>query len=99
MRVGQPLELREDGGGPRHFLDARPVHCGDVLELQARERVAVDGDGEEVFGYVDRWELVCYEARLDSPPVVALYGKLAGYAARLSYSHDMRFRWPLRGGQ
>ena len=37
---GQPWsELIEgrDGGGLRHYLDGREVHCGDVLELQGME--------------------------------------------------------------
>ncbi len=27
------LELREDAGGLRHFLDGKPVHAGDILDL------------------------------------------------------------------
>ena len=27
------LELGEDSGGPRYFLDGRPVHAGAILEL------------------------------------------------------------------
>lgn len=26
--------LRDAPGGERHHLDGRPIHCGDVLELQ-----------------------------------------------------------------
>ena len=37
------LELREQGGGLRYFLDGRPVHAGDLLEilLRAGEWLAV----------------------------------------------------------
>lgn len=27
------LELREEEGGPRYYLEGRPVHAGDVLEV------------------------------------------------------------------
>ena len=28
------LVLSEDGGGPRHYLDGRPVHCGEPLQVR-----------------------------------------------------------------
>ena len=31
------LVLTEDVGGQRHFLDERPVHCGDFLFLRLRD--------------------------------------------------------------
>ena len=43
------LVLGEDGGGPRHFLDGRPVSCGSGLEMK------VPGD---------KWVRVRYEASL-----------------------------------
>lgn len=28
------LELRHEDSGPRHYLDGRPVHCGEQLRLK-----------------------------------------------------------------
>jgi hypothetical protein len=53
------LILDEDGGGPRHFLDGRPVSCGSGLEMK------VPGD---------KWVRVRYEASLVRGPIrVYLY--------------------------
>lgn len=37
---GENLELREDEGGPRYYLEGEPVHAGESLELRLR---TVDG--------------------------------------------------------
>ncbi len=43
MGTEHRLELREDNGGLRYFLDGRPVHAGNLLEmlLRAGEWLAV----------------------------------------------------------
>lgn len=37
------LELREDAGGPRHFLDGKPVHAGTGLELMLEDENWLQG--------------------------------------------------------
>lgn len=40
--MGQ-LRMGEDEGGPRMFLDGKPVHCGDGLELLLDDGVWLPG--------------------------------------------------------
>ena len=44
---GWPLEKRDDGGGARHFLQDRPIHCGTQLMLRVDK---------------DKWVYARYEA-------------------------------------
>ena len=36
-----PLELRQEPGGKRHYLDGRAVHAGELLELSVAVGAAV----------------------------------------------------------
>jgi len=36
---GMQLELRQETGGPRYYLDGKPLHAGDVLQFRR-----ADGD-------------------------------------------------------
>lgn len=87
-----PLELRREPSGPRHYLDGKPVHCGDGVELQALE-YRHDDYGEYTVP-VQRGVAVRYEARLVDPPTVSLHHLLEGHAFSSSLTDGMRFRWP-----
>ena len=92
---GGPLELGKDAGGNRHYLADVPVPLGAMLELQEVEVVAIDADGDEVLGTVNRWVPVRYEASLAAEePVVWLFASLGGHRVRLRAQEGMRFRWP-----
>lgn len=32
--MSMKLQLRHEGGGPRHYLAGRDIHCGDSIEIQ-----------------------------------------------------------------
>jgi len=36
--LGDYIELGEDSGGWRDFLDGKPIHCGDQLQLWTGDR-------------------------------------------------------------
>lgn len=93
--IGEHLTLSTDAGGPRHFLAGRPVHCGDILELQEIER-RVDDVGDEHIALVDRWVQVRYESQPDGQGgiVASLYAVVGGYVGTLRHWPSMRFRWP-----
>lgn len=86
------LELGEDGGGPRYFLDGDPVHAGTALELR------LSGD---------RWVRGRFEVRwgLGTPPPALFYLRLWNAheneddfcgAAQVSFElpPDAILRWP-----
>lgn len=72
------LVLARDGGGLRHFLDGRPVQCGDVLEM------SLGG----------MWGRVRYEASLfgENPPAL-IYVNDDSRRPFAAIATD-RFRWP-----
>jgi len=44
MREGQgQLELRQEAGGPRHYLTDEPIHAGDLLEILLPDGVWLGG--------------------------------------------------------
>jgi hypothetical protein len=97
-RRGGCLEPGHDGR--RHYLEGRPVHCGDALELQRRqERQDLDGN---LFSapVPDDGVFVRYEARQERDGahvalVVTLYADVAGHSFRKALEPWIRFRWPL----
>lgn len=93
---GQPwsaLELRRESGGLRHYLDGEPVHCGDVLELQAIGYRS-DDYGEYIVS-LQRGSAVRYEASWRSGDLLAtLHAAVGGREFVASVTDGMRFRWP-----
>lgn len=83
---GVYLRLGDDGGGPRHFLAGRAVHCGDMLEM------AVAG----------QWVPVRYEGKLCHAPAMFLRyaapGANAGPQVMVQYPETTLLRWPTRCG-
>jgi hypothetical protein len=72
------LELREENGGLRHYLDGKPVHCGQQLQL-------LTGD--------DHWVCARYEAsfRCNCDQVSVQLITPFGYVLP---SKDTKLRWP-----
>jgi hypothetical protein len=84
----------EDGGGPRDFLDAQPIHCGSGLELQAIEYRDDDYGSYTVrlpIGARVRYEMAWGR---DGQRRVVLYGDIAGHTFTTPLEPWMRFRWP-----
>jgi len=52
------LELRQDAGGLRHFLDDEPVHAGDLVELRFSGGPGLPGRYEWSFDREERPGLV-----------------------------------------
>jgi hypothetical protein len=78
-----PLIERDDGGGPRHYVDDRAVHCGAFLELE------VPIDGKMV------WLPVRYEATINDGSIrVTLHVPWGIIHPR--YNRCV-FRWPKEG--
>jgi hypothetical protein len=52
---GNPLELRVSTGGQRYYLDGRPVHNGDIVELLLEDGkwlpLRLEGMPRELLGY------------------------------------------------
>jgi hypothetical protein len=95
------LEIRKDprssaAGGPRHYLDGKPVHCGDVLELQERGRC--EDDYGDYFVPVLRGARVRYEASgfAEGSIHATLHANVAGEQFVADFQPHMRFRWPER---
>jgi hypothetical protein len=94
------IERREDGGGYRDFLAGHdssgrsvPVHCGEMLELQAVEWK--DDDFGEYALSLDKGIRVRYEANLScADGGITLYAFLDGHQFRLRYEAWMHLRWP-----
>lgn len=89
----QAIVRGEDGGGWRDFLDGRPIHCGEFVELQA---VRVEGDdyGEYAI-FLNEGTTVRYEANLSSSDgVIVLHASIGGHGFRTRHEAWMRFRWP-----
>lgn len=85
--IPQPgrLHLGRDAGGPRHYLDGQPVHCGAGLEMKLRS---------------GQWIPVRYEASLwDRRINVSLYAEPWGPddpQAIVEYPLAQQLRWPIR---
>jgi hypothetical protein len=99
QRVGywSELVLGRDAGGMRHFVDGRPIHCGNGLELQAT--LYKSDDYGEYTVPVQRGVRVRYEAstcRVDDVPALAvrLYHVVEGHQFSARHEQWMRFRWP-----
>lgn len=83
--------LDDDGGGPRHFLEGRAIHCGEQLQVQ-------------IGGH---WVYVRYEMSLGypngleqrSPGFASKVPKPTFHAAggRIIPDNDAEFRWPKEG--
>lgn len=54
------LFLRHEPAGLRHYLDGKPVHCGEFIEMQ-------------LGGIHGPWVCVRYEASLKEPVAVCLH--------------------------
>ena len=80
-----PLIQRDDGGGPRHFVDDKPVHCVSFLELQ----LALNGQ-------TTAWLEVRYEANIHDGHIDATLHVPWG-VIHPRYS-KCTFRWPERRG-
>lgn len=96
MQWGQ-LQLGHDGGGRRHYLDGKPVHCGTLLEMQVVEHKDDDYGGYTAPSHKPG-VLVRYEASLagGGPIRVELYADVGGHTFTASLGTH-RFRWPKRG--
>lgn len=82
-----------DSGGNRDFLDGEPIHCGDLLELQAVEHKDDDFGGYTL--YTDKGHIVRYEANLSrADGGVILHSSIGGHEFRARLEAWMRFRWP-----
>jgi hypothetical protein len=100
-----PLQLGQDGGGWRHFLDGEPIHCGSGLELQAVtyqsgrlrgvHRQAGHGRARPVR---DRVAAPRGAARR-LPWRAVLYVDVGGHTFTAPAEAWMRFRWPAREGR
>ncbi len=74
------LELREEPGGLRHYLDSLPVHAGDMLEIQMP-------DGP--------WETTRYEYAGTPAARAALYVRMgAGQGLWMDVLPTHELRWP-----
>lgn len=88
-----PILRTEGVGGWRDFLDGRPIHCGDFLELQA-VRIEDDDYGDYTV-FLDSGRVVRYEANLSSADgAIVLCISISGCEFRARHEPWMRFRWP-----
>lgn len=90
MQWGQLL-LGNDGGGRRHFLDGKPVHCGTTLEMQCLEHK--EDDYGAFLQPLHKGVYVRYEAQLYPGGKVTLYADVGGYTFTAELDGH-RFRWP-----
>ena len=74
------IKLGDDGGGPRHFLDGKPISCGTQLQLQVKP---VNG--------APTWVWARYEAVFDGSTPRAVFYTMFG---RVSPDGEAIFRWP-----
>jgi len=91
------IEHRHTSTGPRDYLNDRPIHCGDILCLQAISYHS-DDYGDYTL-HTSKGRSVRYELQAPAPGVrpadrIVLYVSIAGYFFTSSYSPSMRFRWP-----
>ena len=77
-RVGGNLYLREEDSGLRHYLEGKPVHCGEFIEIQ-------------LGGRRGPWVVVRYEANLSRQGVTVCLYAVGG---RIYADEDATFRWP-----
>ncbi len=77
------LELRDESGGLRHYLDGRAVHCGDFIDVQ-------------LGGSRGPWVCVRYEASIhrDNGVSNSLAVCLYAVGGRIYYDQHATFRWP-----
>ena len=75
------LVLRNDGGGPRHYLDGKPVSCGTVLKLFVGDRPALN----------DHWRWARYEANLHPNRISVTLDTSFGIVLP---NEDTVLRWP-----
>jgi hypothetical protein len=73
------LILRNDGAGPRHYLNDRPVHCGTPLQL----RVPLD--------HGETWVTVRYEACFYQDRIAVMLHTAFGL---VSPDENTTLRWP-----
>ena len=80
--AGHVLTCDNDGGGRRHYLDGRPVHCGTGLEMSI-------GGGLSRLGVPipEIWVPVRYELCGDLAVLYTNFGKVLPNAETL-------LRWP-----
>lgn len=90
------LELRSEGvAGLRHYLDGRPVHCGDGLMLQSIE-FRHDDYGEWTRA-LQTGTRVRYEASFGDKEIRAtLHVDVGGHECVARVEKWMRFQWPRR---
>lgn len=87
---GQISRNYTGGGDVRDYLHGRPIHCGDMLVVQA-VKWDCDDYGEFIL-YLNTGERVRYELSVVKNPM--LYGDLAGHTFTARVEDYMRFRWP-----
>lgn len=80
----------ENDGDLRDYVENRPIHCGDMLELQAIEYKA-DDDGEYSVS-LDKGVIVRYELSSARNPI--FYASIGGHTFTARLEAWMRFRWP-----
>lgn len=87
------LVLRQEAGGMRHYLDGKPVHCGDGLEIQMLEMKA-DDYGEYPVPQ-PKGIPVRYEAAFRSQQISwSLHRDVGGHEFTAVGETWHRFRWP-----
>ncbi len=74
------LEIRDDGAGPRHYLDGRPVHCGTQLRLLI-----------PVPGCKESWVWARYEANFCQDGILVILFTAFG---RVHPDETTILRWP-----
>ena len=82
------LVMDRDRGGPRHFLDGKPVHCGEQLQIQWWT------------GALRAWLPCRYELDQVGAGRAVLYVTLPGrenreVSACILYTRDLAIRWPI----
>lgn len=92
------LEVRDEGGGQRHYLDGQAIHCGAMIEIQALEYKS-DDYGEYTV-CLQRGRLVRYELAWPIKPTslddrVVLYIEVDGHTFTAAGA-GKRYRWPRR---
>lgn len=91
----EKISRLSDGGGYRDFLEGKPIHCGETLELQATEHKYDDFGGYTL--YLNEGHLVRYEANLSRPDGgIILYSSIGGHQFHKGYEGWERLRWPKR---
>ena len=89
---------KREPGGWRHYLEGKPIHCGELIELQGFEWRSDDyGDYRipKQAGFIVRYETAWRGLQADEPKVI-LYGYIGGHEFTAPLGDSMRFRWPER---